>query len=254
MNSIFTDRHKPIFLENKASDTAVLLVHGIYGSPVQFKHLSSKLHQQGYTVMAILLPGHGGNVDDFARVKAKGWHAEVTSAAAKLRKQYKNLILVGHSIGGLLNINEALKNGANGIVLMSVPMKVKLSLGTIKMSSRILWGNPDKDDDFLKSYREAYSIEKGVLWRYVLWLPRMIDLLIMIRKTRKQLCNVNIPTIIIQSRRDETVNWKSANILSDRIATCTQTLILDKSGHSYYHPDEISRIYSAVTSFIKNII
>lgn len=250
MNKKFIDRHKPFYLENKESNTAILLVHGIYGSPVQFKMLSKTLYEKGYTVKAILLSGHGGSAKEFAKAKAQDWQKEVSNAAADLRRKYKKLILIGHSMGGLLNINEAIENGADGIVLMSVPIKVRLSIGTIKMSSRILWGNPDKDNDFLKSYREAYSIEKGALWRYVLWLPRMIDLLCMMRKTRKMLCDVNVPTIVIQSRLDETVYWKSANILKGNIPTCMETLFLEKSGHSYYHPDEIDRINKTILRFI----
>lgn len=250
----YKNRHKPYLLTRKDADTAILLVHGIYGSPAQFEQLAKKLYQQGYTVMAILLPGHGSSAKDFSRAKAKDWHEEVSRAAELLNKSYKNIYMIGHSMGGLLIINEALKNGVNGVILMSVPMKVKISIGTVRMSFKMLWGNPDKDNDFLRSYRYAYSIQKGSIWHYILWFPRMLNLLQMVRNTRKSLCKVTFPVLIIQSRQDETVSWQSVTILKERLNSSVDTLLLDKSGHSYYHPEEIDSINDRICTFIKRFI
>lgn len=250
----FKNRHKPYLRARKDADTAILLVHGIYGSPVQFEQLAQKLYRHGYTVMAILLPGHGSSVKDFSRAKAKDWHGEVSRAAKTLKKSYKNIYMIGHSMGGLLIINEALKSGVKGVVLMSVPMKVKISLGTVRMSLKILWGNPDKDNDYLRSYRNAYSIQKGPIWHYILCFPRMINLLQLIRNTRKSLCKVAFPVLVIQSRQDETVSWRSVAILKKGLNCSVDTLLLDKSGHSYYHPEEADSINNKICTFIKRFI
>lgn len=247
----FENRHQPYTLTRNDADTAILLVHGIYGSPSQFEQLAKTLYQQGYTVRAVLLPGHGCSVKEFSRAKAKDWYAEVSRAANSLSKRYKNIYMIGHSMGGLLIINEAIKNGVNGVILMSVPMKVKMSLGTFRISLKMLWGNPDKDNDFLKSYRNAYSIQKGPIWHYILCFPRMINLLQMIRNTRNSLCKVDSPVLIIQSRQDETVCWKSVNIFKESLNCSVDTLLLDKSGHSHYHPEEVDRINDAICTFVR---
>lgn len=247
----FKNRHKPYLLTRKDADTAILMVHGIYGSPVQFEQLAKILYHQGYTVMAVLLPGHGSSVKDFSRAKAKDWHDEVSRAAKTLSKSYKNIYMIGHSMGGLLIINEALNNSVKGVVLMSVPMMVKISLGTVRMSLKILWGDPNKDNDYLRSYRNAYSIQKGPISHYILCFPRMLNLLQMIRNTRKCLSRLTSPVLIIQSRKDETVSWKSVAILKEGLNSPVDTLLLDKSGHSYYHPEEADSIMKKICTFIE---
>ena len=137
---------------------------------------------------------------------------------------------------------------------MSVPMRVKMSIATVRMSLKMLWGKPDKDNDCLKSYRNAYSIQKGSIWHYISWFPRMVNLLQMIRNTRRSLCKVAFPVLIIQSRQDETVSWQSVSILMKGLTSSVDTLLLEKSGHSYYHPEELNIIYNRIGTFIKSFI
>jgi carboxylesterase len=245
-------RHEPYIRIRKDADTAVLFVHGIYGSPVQFEQLAENLFTQGYTVMAVLLPGHGKGAKDFARSDSEEWYAEVKKAAASLRKNHKNIYMVGHSMGGLMSIKEGIKNGANGVILMSVPMKVKMSIRTVSMSVRMLWGNPEKDDEFLKSYRHAYSIQRSSIWQYASGLPRLIDVVKMTMSTRKALKEVDFPVLVIQSSRDETVSWQSVSILKRGLTSKMDTLLLEKSGHSYYHPEDIGIINDKVCEFIRS--
>ena len=54
-NKLETSRHKPYILTREDADTAILMVHGILGSPIQFELLANNLYQQGYTVMAIFV-------------------------------------------------------------------------------------------------------------------------------------------------------------------------------------------------------
>jgi esterase/lipase len=117
----------------------------------------------------------------------------------------------------------------------------------------MLWGDPARDDDFLKSYRLAYSVGKGSLWQYMMWAPRMAELLSLIGKARRCLRLLRMPVLIIQSRRDETVSWKSARMLerSLRPACAVDVLLLERSGHSYHHPEEASMLQEKICGFVK---
>lgn len=245
------NRHKPYLMENNESNTAILFIHGIYGSPVQFDAISKMLYDKGYSIMAILLSGHGGDADDFTKVNTDDWYSEVKKAVVFLKEKYDRVILTGHSMGGLLALNESLENSIDGIILMSVPMNVRVSYGTVRMSARILWGHPENDDDFLESYRHAYSIEDSSLWQNILWLPKMTALLKLIMKTRKNLSKITTPVLIIQSRSDETVRWKSAYILRKKLTCATELLLLKKSGHSYYHTDEFEQMKDIICAFVE---
>jgi carboxylesterase len=247
-----TDRHKPYLYETAGSQTAILMVHGVFGSPVQFVSIAQALFEQGFTVMAILLPGHGGSAKAFSQANVKHWQQAVREAAMTLRQRYRHIFLIGHSMGGLLVINEALERRADGVILISVPMRMKIGLGNMKMCLRVLWGNPDKDDNSLKSYRLAFSVEKGSLGRYVLWALQMPRLLGLISQTRRSISKAQFPVLIIQSRQDETVSWKSVKVFERYMqAAPVETMLLEKSGHGYHHPDEAPDIHERICRFVK---
>ncbi len=155
-------------------------------------------------------------------------------------------------MGGLLIINEGIENGVKGVILMSVPMRIRMTIRTVSMSIKMLWGNPNKDNDFLKSYRNAYSIQKSSIWHYLSELPRLINIIQMVKFTRKSLYKVDFPVLVIQSRQDETVSWQSVDILKAGISSSVDTLLLEKSGHCYYHHEELDAINDKICTFIKS--
>ena len=58
--------------------TAVLMVHGIVGTPRHFDWLIPEFDET-WSVYNILLDGHGGSVDDFAETSMKKWKEQVHS-------------------------------------------------------------------------------------------------------------------------------------------------------------------------------
>jgi len=244
--------HQPFLHEARDGDTAALLVHGVFGSPMQFEGVAGALRTQGCGVMAILLPGHGGSAKDFYEVKTGQWQHAVAEAAAFLRQRYRHVYLIGHSLGGLLCIREAALHGASGLVLLSTPMRLKTGVRTLRISASVLWGDPARDDDFLKSYRLANSVSRGSLWQYVRWTPRMAELLLLMRKARRALPMVQPKVLIIQSRRDETVSQSSVRILERGLkpAAAVEVLMLESSGHSYFPPEEAAAIRRRICGFV----
>jgi carboxylesterase len=228
------------------------MVHGILGSPVQFEFVAKRLQGYGFTVMAVLLPGHGGSAKDFARSNVGRWQQEVRQAVSFLRQRYERFFIIGHSMGGLLAINEAVVNGAAGLILMATPMKVKIfSTKALHMSLRVLFGDPKKDDEMLRSYRKANSVQKGTITTYFSWAPRFLDLLTLIRKTRQSLTRVRCPVLIIQSRCDEAVSWKSQRVLTTELSSAlVEELLLEKSRHSHFHSDEVESMYERICRFV----
>src|SRR4051812_19620621 len=50
---------------------ALLLLHGSGDTPQTLRYLASRLHADGFTIHAPLLPGHGRGLRDFARATAE---------------------------------------------------------------------------------------------------------------------------------------------------------------------------------------
>jgi carboxylesterase len=226
-------------------------VHGICGSPVQFEDIAKTLHGQGYSVMAVLLPGHGGGAHAFAKAKTADWQKEVRRAVLLLRQRYRRVFIIGHSMGGLLAMIETAEHHIDGVILISTPMRLKSGFKALRISLRVLLGDPSKDDEVLQCYRKANSVQKGPFWVYALWIPRMASVLMLMCKVRRLLGQVQGPVLIIQSRRDETVSWRSQKILADRLkGASVESLLIEKSGHSWFQPDEAKTLQEKILRFL----
>jgi len=245
--------HKPFLYETAGSKTAVLMVHGIFGSPIQFEAIAKALGDQGFTVMGVLLPGHGGSARDFSKTKSTEWRQEVHRAFLYLKQRYEHVWLIGHSMGGLLAIIEAVGYDADGVVIISTPMRLKLGFKALRLSLKVLLGNPEHDNEIVHSYRTTNSIQKGPVWVYPLWMPRLAGVLGLMRETRRVLGQVRVPVLCIQSRRDETVSWKSQKIFVDRLkAASVETMLIEQSWHSYFHPDELEIMGKKINRFLED--
>jgi carboxylesterase len=107
-----------IRLEGKAPDgRAVLLLHGLYGSPADFAELPAKLHAKGLAVYAPLLPGHGRLPDDLDAVWSADWTKAARAAFDDLAAKHPSVAIVGVSMGGTLALVAASERKPSALVL-----------------------------------------------------------------------------------------------------------------------------------------
>ena len=105
------------------AETVVLLIHGFTGSPSEFRRLGYYLNDQGYTVKAILLPGHGTTPEDMIRTGFRDWWRCVKEAFEELREAgFQRVIPIGHSMGGLLSLKLAMEEEVPAVVSLATPI------------------------------------------------------------------------------------------------------------------------------------
>lgn len=88
-----------------------LLLHGLSDSPYLMRGLANYLHDQGWYVVVLRLPGHGTAPSGLLQVKWQDWAAAVRLAARDLAATVgtgKPLVLAGFSTGGALATEYAL--------------------------------------------------------------------------------------------------------------------------------------------------
>ena len=87
---------------------AVLLVHGFGDTTQSVRRLAEDLHvRHGWTVRAMLLPGHGRTLADFDAVGSDQWRAAVHEEYVALCASHAVVTMVGLSMGGALATIEA---------------------------------------------------------------------------------------------------------------------------------------------------
>lgn len=89
----------------KEAPVAVLLLHGWASCPADFVGLPERLAAAGLRVRAPLLPGHGGDPRDFAKLSLEELQAFVAAEYAGIRAQHSQVWLLGFSMGAALAVD-----------------------------------------------------------------------------------------------------------------------------------------------------
>lgn len=239
--------HEPFLIESATSDVIILYIHGIMGSPLEFQRIVDALVDENIHFKALLLPGHGSNGYDFARTSANAWQTHINQEIRDLKKIHSKIILIGHSLGGLLALNASLHYPVDGIILLNTPIKTRISIQQISMSIRVLLSSDDTGDPLIHTYRESFSVSLNDWWTLPLWIPRLLDINRTARETTRILNEVKVPVIIFQSIHDETVNPISAEILKRGLGDYLISLTyLNKSTHAYFVDEDFSEIIKGI--------
>ena len=223
------------------ADTAVLMIHGICGTPNHFRDvipLEERIPDH-ISVYNLLLDGHGGTVTDFAASSGRKWSEKVAQVYDILAEEHKEIYVVGHSMGTLfaLQLAAAHPEKVKKLFLLAVPMRPCLKPTLILDLLLMVFGKLER----APAHRVALSKAAGIrttrkLWQYFLWIPRFLDLFSIISKTEGIISDVVVDCRCYQSQKDELVFRSSEKILAQN--EDFQIYRLRDSSHFYYAPDD----------------
>lgn len=228
--------HKEYIRVCPGSDTAVLLIHGIVGTPLHFRELLP-LIPGSWSVYNLLLDGHGAGVREFGATSMKKWKAQVSARVEEIIASHSKLLIIAHSMGTLFAIQEAIRfpDRIKALFLLNCPLRVRYPPSTLAMTIRTIMGCTDPA---AKALGAACSVQlTKQLWRYIPWAPRFIELLAEIRAVRKLLPQLSTPTRCFQSAKDELVSMRACRELERN--TIIRNMVLPDSGHFAYGPEDL---------------
>ncbi len=224
--------HRPFIRNHGSSRPTVVMIHGIVGSPRHFDFLIP-LIPDNWNIYNLLLPGHGQGVREFGQSSMAQWKAHVADCLDRVCAQTDTVLVVAHSMGTLLAIEEALRRPQiRGLFLLAVPLcpfiRPKTALASCKLSLGL-----GKNDPIASAMTADGSVAlSSKPWAYLPWIPRFGELLIQCRRTCKLLSQLRCPTLAFQSRPDELVSMRSYSLL--RQNPYVETILLEQSGHFRY--------------------
>ncbi len=122
-------KHMPrLYLaENARTDYIIIFVHGIFESPYFFKAINMSFAANHFNSLSILLPGHWQeNLTALDDVTKDDWTQELENTIRLAHCFAPHVILAGHSLGGLLSVDKALKSPdqISGLILLSPSLKM----------------------------------------------------------------------------------------------------------------------------------
>lgn len=242
--------HSP-FTRQGSGPNAVLLIHGILGSPGHFRDVIPAIPED-YTIYSILLDGHSGRPENFSRSSMAKWKAQVNTTLAELFLRHEKVVIVAHSMGTLFAIQAAIDHPDKipALFLLSIPTRPWVRLSTAVTAVKIAFGK--LGSPAAQAMRGETALElTPKLWTYIGWVPRMIELLQECSRVRKLLPELAVPAQAYQSKVDELVSVRSCKDWEDH--PFIQTTLLTNSGHFVYGQEDAAFLRKQLSEMLEKI-
>jgi len=222
---------------------AFVLVHGFTGNPAHFRHLGGQLHDLGFTVNAPLLPGHARRVDALGTVTRSDWLDAAVDAVREVG-DHRRVHLVGLSMGGLLSIVAANRTAVSTITTINSPVifrnwRIRFSRVGRFVRPRVDWPDdpaPELDDEVRDKWIHATGFPTAAA----------AELYSLSREARRAARTVTVPSLIIQSKTDDTTHPRSGPRLRRALGSNSRLLWLERSMHNALFDIERDVIRDAV--------
>ncbi len=222
----------------------VLLIHGFTGSPAEMRTMADYLHERGFTVLAVRLPGHGTSVEDLNTMVWQQWYRSAVDAYSLLKDMCAEVFVVGLSMGSLLALRLAAKFPLAKVVVLSTPINIYDKRLPLLPVYRLF-------KHYVPKKRRGHEFE-GIYTYDSYPLAALSSFLELINDLKGRLSKVRQPVLIIQSRVEKTVRPDSANYIYDNVASSVKELFwLENSGHMVVLGVERELVFEKVYNFLK---
>ena len=237
---------QPFLLEaegEKAHRHGVLLIHGFTGTAAHMRPLAELLHQRGFTVMGINLPGHAATMDAMADCTWQDWLDAARDAFHSLQERCTYVSVAGLSMGGCLTLLVGQSMQPAAIAPISAPMGTRMPLWMATVASPFLstiWWKQRRKDAKLTDLRYDIGYQ-GFRSRCARHLARLI------RMSRQDLHAVTCPVLVVQSKADMTIAPDSAAVILRGVSSARKGVLwLENAPHVCTLSPELEKIASAL--------
>lgn len=243
---------RPFALGPADAHTAFVLLHGFTGAPAEMRPLGEELAQRGYRAIGVQLPGHGTTPEALYGVRWEDW-ADVAQAHIDwAHESAERVVLAGLSMGGLLAavlVGER-KVDVDAAVLLAPAFKVRDPLFALIGVGR-----------FLLPSIPAPALPRGGLtsidgwkrlWHYdrrpteAIWQLRRLQ-----TRAWHVLEQIAIPTLIVQGRRDLTLDPSGTERAAAKIGA--ELLWLARSGHCLTADVELPEVVERIEALLARL-
>lgn len=228
-------------------DTAVLIINGFLTRGIEMKTLYETLKEKtNYDILFPMVPtGEEGNKIKLTKYKE---FDDFIFKYINILKDYKNIFIIGYSIGGNIACEIASKIKIDSLILVSPAFKyVKYHKAVLELGKTILDKNAPRDRKYF--YKEVLSrLKKTPKWN--LLVGRRY-----VKKSRKTLELVNCPIFTLLALQDEIikpdgVKWGINNTNSQKITY----KIYKESGHLIFMENQRKKAAQDVLDYINSIL
>lgn len=264
----------------QGGEEAILLIHGITGTPSEMRYLGRRLHKAGYTVFCNTLPGHCSTLGDLKKATWQQIEEACVEDFSRLKDGHKRVFIGGLSMGALMSIHLAHKfpSDVSGIVALAPTIFYDgWALQKGKAVMELVWHVPwirnmvnirenwpfGLKDEYLRAHMERFyknakagEFDKKVFLFGSPFFP-MCSLYqhhLFTKVVKREIPFVKTPILLIHARQDDMVSIKNSQYIYDTIGSAVKSLVvLEDSYHMVTIDNEKDRVAQEAVKFMKSI-
>lgn len=256
------------FKHESNCERAVLLFHGMTGSPFEMKKMGKALYDADFDVYCYCLPGHGTSPINIKNVKWEDWYSDSTLHYRTLSSKYEEVYLGGLCMGAVLALAIAAEyREVRGLISLSTTLF--LDGWTIPWYNFLM---PIGVHTILRYYysfpeREPYGLKNEVLRKKIAALQKrntealdnypmscIYELLKLSKYAQKNMFKVQAPVLLMHAKEDDLTSPKSAEFVYKNIGSNIRKYIqLEDSYHLVVMDNERDFVFQTSIDFLNGL-
>ncbi|TDL90294.1 carboxylesterase [Vibrio vulnificus] len=238
---------KPFFY--KGGEKAVLLLHSFTSNTIDMKKLGKYLQKNNYSCYAPLYSGHGLSAEELLTYRPSDWWQDVLNGYQLLKDEgFKNIAVIGLSLGGVFALKVGQELKINGVVTMSVPIHREATF----LQKRVY--------HYAKGYKqlegkneEQINLEMKCLKN--ISIDSLVEFQQLIDITMDKLALLTSPIRILYGELDEPLYKESAEVIFQSVETNQKTMKgYPNSKHLMTLGSDINDVNKDILTFLNDLI
>ena len=229
-------------------DAAVLLLHGLTGTPVDMHYMNDALVADGYTVSAPLLPGRGTKPSDMFSLSWEDWISPALAEYDRLARDHENVIVGGLSAGATMTLDIALRRKPSAVVLCATALGMGNPIAYLAPYVwRVIKQVPSPASDLVDLNAGAKCYDPAPV-------RAVAELLHGIGLVRRRLGEIRCPALVAHAVNDRLVPVRYAHELAGSLGGPVTTLFLEGTGHAITVDARRREVAEASVAFLRQAI
>jgi carboxylesterase len=236
----------------KGNKLGILLLHGGGGgTAVDLKPIAEDLNKEGgYTTKVPLLPGYGTSTKDLREIEISDWLKMALTEFKSLKNTCNQVIVGGHSMGGILALILASEVIVDGLFSIATPIAIKGFLPKLVPFFNLFIKYHSIESDKLREETDNEWIGYDEIPLNI--VPKIKKLITVMKNG---LVQIHCPIILFQGKLDDQIEKKSMEYIYKHISSqIKQKVWLENNQHSILRCPDHNIIIKELNEFItKNI-
>jgi carboxylesterase len=261
--------------EGANARTGVLLIHGLTGTPNEMRLLAKGLNKQGFTVYAVQLAGHCGEMADLVATRWSQWLDSVESGLDRLSAHVDRVVVGGLSMGAVLSLAVAQRRPQQVVAVCALSTTFRYDGWSMPVYTRLSFLLPlfrllriGRNSVFME--QPPYGIKDEALRARIVaqmhggdsaeaGLPgnpwwSVIEMRALAAHVLKNLSQVKAPCLVIHARNDDISAVSNAQAIVRGVTQApVELLLLDNSYHMITIDRERRTVIARTAEFVERI-